>query len=214
MDYHFSPGTLIFLTPIDFTSIKYEGEDITILNISLSQSWISDRIVNDISSYAIIHNYPPHLCEQIFSELSNEREYSSTYVRFLLGCITIDAIRCAKTMNTYSGTPKDNSVISAALTYIHTHFRDDPTLITVSSHIGLSPNYLSKLFHAHIGKTFKAYVADLKLKYATTLLCQTDTAVTDICFLCGFNSFAHFLRSFKAKYGVSPTKYRQMNQLK
>jgi len=108
---------------------------------------------------------------------------------------------------------KANNIVSEMLTYIHAHFREDPTLVALSDHIGLSPNYLSKLFHSHVGKTYKAYVVELKLKYASTLLSQTDTPVTDICYLCGFNSLAHFLRAFKEKFGVSPTVYRKENLL-
>ncbi len=210
-EYAVSPGTLVFLTPIDFSSLHADEGEMAILNISFSESWISDKIISDISTYSVINSYPSFLCEKIFDELKNEREYASSYIRFLLGCILIDAVRCAKSSEQASA--KSNNVVSDMLSYVHTHFRDDPSLTELSAHVGLSPNYLSKLFHANVGKTYKAYVVGLKLNYAATMLTQTDTAVTDICYLCGFNSLAHFLRVFKEKYGMSPMKYRQMHKL-
>jgi len=213
VEYAIEPGMLVFLTPVDFSSLHAAEKPIDILNISFSESWISDRIINDIAGYAVMKNYPSFNCDQIFKELQHEFEYSTTCVRFMLGCIIIDAIRSAKLTGAKKKDAKANNIVSEMLTYIHAHFREDPTLVALSDHIGLSPNYLSKLFHSHVGKTYKAYVVELKLKYASTLLSQTDTPVTDICYLCGFNSLAHFLRAFKEKFGVSPTVYRKENLL-
>ncbi len=208
-EYHFEAGSIFFMTPIDFASLIYEGEPITLINISFSESWISDRIINSISSHGFINNYPETLCSKIFEELSSGKKHSSNYVRFALGCILIDVIRSIKSSNSNAKAFKSDKIISDMLTYIHAHFREDLTLCTLSEHIGLTPNYLSKIFNSYTGTPFKSYVIDLKLKYATTLLTQTNTSVTDICYLCGFNSFAHFLRTFKNKYNMSPLKYRK-----
>ena len=209
LEYPFGPGSLFFMTPIDFASLIYEGEHITLINISFSESWISDRIINSITSHGYINNYAEILCTKIYEELSSVKKHSSQYIRFALGCILIDVIRSVKSHNADTKASKSDMVISDMLTYIHAHFREDLTLCTLSEHIGLTPNYLSKLFNSYIGVPFKSYVVDLKLKYATTLLTQTNTSVTDICYLCGFNSFAHFLRTFKGKYNMSPLKYRK-----
>jgi len=209
VEYSISPGSLFFVTPIDFASLVYAGEPITLINISFSESWISDRIVNSITSHGFIADYPEMLCAKILEELSSSQKYSSNYIRFALGCILIDVIRSVKSNNIGAKASKNDMVVSDMLTYIHAHFREDLTLLTLSEHIGLTPNYLSKIFNSYMGTTFKSYVVDLKLKYATALLTQTNTSVTDICYLCGFNSFSHFLRTFKNKYNVSPLIYRK-----
>ena len=132
------------------------------------------------------------LCTKIFDELRFGKKHSSHYVRCALACILIDVIRSVKNRDIDSKSSKSDMVISDMLTYIHAHFREDLSLSLLSEYIGLTPNYLSKIFNSYIGVPFKAYVIDLKLKYATTLLTQTNTSVTDICYLSGFNSSALF----------------------
>ena len=43
---------------------------------------------------------------------------------------------------------------------------------------------------------------------AIMLLDTSDYSVTDISFICGFESLSTFMLGFKKKYGVSPGKYR------
>lgn len=211
IEYNFSPNSLIFVTPVDFTSIKHIGEDIKIINISFSEDWISAKIINSVSSHAVVHDFDPYLCEKIHEELNSDKKFSSTNIRFLLGSVLIETIRKSTTNEAVVSHGK-NSVISDMLNFVHTHFRDNPTLSDLSEYTGLSPNYLSKIFHTHIGMTFKAYTNDLKLKYASVLLKQTDADVSDICFSCGFNTFAHFFRAFRQKYGTTPKNFRKQNE--
>lgn len=211
VEYEFSPNSLIFVTPVDFTSIKHTGEDIKIINISFSEDWISEKIINSVSNHAVVHGFDPYLCKKIHEELLCDKKFSSTNVRFLLGSVLIETMR-KNTAKEKTLSYNKNSVVSDMLTYVHSHFRDNPTLSDLSEHTGLSPNYLSKIFHSHIGMTFKAYTNELKLKYASVLLKQTDADVSDICFSCGFNTFAHFFRAFREKYGTTPKNFRKQNE--
>ncbi len=211
IEYEFSPNSLIFVTPVDFTSIKHAGEDIEIINISFSEDWISEKVINSVSNHAVVHNFYPYLCKKIHEELSSNEKFSSINVRFLLGSVLIETMRKSVTKEKTLSYSK-NSVVSDMLTFVHSHFRDNPTLSDLSEHTGLSPNYLSKIFHSHVGMTFKAYTNELKLKYASVLLKQTDADVSDVCFSCGFNTFAHFFRAFREKYGTTPKNYRKLNE--
>lgn len=211
-EYPFEEGTLFFLTPIDFASIDRISEDITLLNVSFSEYWISEKIAKQLNSHAVIKNYShPYFFENVYSELSHKKQYSSTYIKYNLNCALIDILRFVSKISEKSSDGKMMSVISDTLSYIHTHFREDPSLTEISEYIGMSPNYLSTLFHSYTGKTYKSYLIDLKLKYASALLLQTSTSVTDICYMCGFNSFAHFMRTFKSEYNTTPSRYRKDN---
>ena len=60
----------------------------------------------------------------------------------------------------------------------------------------------------HYDVTPHAYVTEKRLEYAVQLLTQTRKNVLDVALASGFNSLSNFYSIFKNSYGVSPTKYR------
>lgn len=57
------------------------------------------------------------------------------------------------------------------------------------------------------------WIREKRLKYASHLLSTTDMDVSDVCYESGFESIAHFSRTFKEFFGVSPSglKKRPVN---
>ena len=100
------------------------------------------------------------------------------------------------------------SHVQKILLYIHNNFRENITLSDIASYCSFSPHYISQLFHAATSSTLTQYITRLRLEYAKNLLFSTDYSITEICYKCGFRSFAHFLRSFKKQYNQSPARYR------
>ncbi len=75
---------------------------------------------------------------------------------------------------------------------------------------GVSPRYLQKLFE-EAGLTFSIYLRDRRLARCHADLCSSAhgaLSVSEICFRWGFNDAAHFSRSFRAKYGITPRECR------
>ncbi|MBN2417343.1 AraC family transcriptional regulator [bacterium] len=58
-------------------------------------------------------------------------------------------------------------------------------------------------------KTFTQLLNETRINHACQLLCETDLAVGQIAFECGFNTFANFYRQFKKYTGVTPGEYRK-----
>ena len=52
------------------------------------------------------------------------------------------------------------------------------------------------------------WINEKKLQKACLLLDTTDYSVTDIGFICGYESLSTFMNAFKEKFGISPGKYR------
>ncbi len=68
---------------------------------------------------------------------------------------------------------------------------------------------LSKKFKEHMGQTLVSYINDLKLAHACNQLENTSFSVLRIATDSGFESYVHFARSFKTKYGCTPSEYRK-----
>jgi transcriptional regulator GlxA family with amidase domain len=85
-----------------------------------------------------------------------------------------------------------------------------PLEITVLARlVGSSTRQIERAFLAETGLTPSAYYRALRLKYARWLLTTSDTPVHDIAFDCGFADSSHFIRHFRAQYGMAPGQLRQ-----
>ena len=85
------------------------------------------------------------------------------------------------------------------------------TLQKLAQHLGTNRQYLSNYINQIKGMTFYDYINDFRLNEAKTLLEGKGTdnqySLEDISVMSGFNSYATFLRSFKKKFGKTPSQY-------
>ncbi|MEG9860930.1 MAG: bifunctional helix-turn-helix domain-containing protein/methylated-DNA--[protein]-cysteine S-methyltransferase [Parvularculales bacterium] len=72
-----------------------------------------------------------------------------------------------------SPTSQDYDRIASAIEYIQAHYRDQPSLDDIATHIGLSPHHFQKLFSRWAGISPKAFVQSLTLNHAQRLLRDT-----------------------------------------
>lgn len=73
----------------------------------------------------------------------------------------------------------------------------------------LSYHHFSYLFKKSIGKNFKDYLLDLKIRQAEKLLLSTEKSVTEIAQDINFSTASHFITQFKKKTGITPQKFRK-----
>lgn len=59
------------------------------------------------------------------------------------------------------------------------------------------------------GLSAMEFLKDQRLKTAATLLDRNDLSVSDVAYSVGFNDLSHFSKSFKAKFGFSPSDFQQ-----
>ena len=99
----------------------------------------------------------------------------------------------------------------SAVEIINENFSEEITLKSVAAQLSISPQHLSSVFKKSIGLNFSTYLRDIRLHCASKLLVETRESITYICEACGYKNLSHFLRSFKNKFGCSPTIYRKIN---
>lgn len=105
------------------------------------------------------------------------------------------------------------SVLDRALDYIRKHYREDISLERAADHAGLNPYYLSKLFKLQTGETFIDHITRLRIDKAKELLTDEQYSLKEICYQVGYNDPNYFSRAFKRATGVTPSQYRQQNEL-
>ncbi|MCS7187889.1 MAG: AraC family transcriptional regulator [Armatimonadetes bacterium] len=73
-----------------------------------------------------------------------------------------------------------------------------------------SPTHLRRLFQKAVGMSPRQWLLERRLQRAAQLLQTTDKTIQQIADICGFESLSHFTRYFKAKFGMSPSQYRNI----
>lgn len=208
------PGDIYLLNPTDFHSVKSNNAEV--FNIMFSESLLDENLLQRILS--VEKNLVFHLenkefrnavsiISQMVDEFDNTHEYSETYIKNLLECLFIILLR----KNSFAFTATDNKVsgIRKSILFMHSHFRENPTMAETASISGFNMNYFSSLFHKVTGKTYKEYLNDLKLEYAKKLVLSGSLSISEVCFASGFNSLPNFLKTFKLRYGMSPGNMRK-----
>lgn len=76
----------------------------------------------------------------------------------------------------------------------------------------VSSRQLARLFSQALGEGPGQYHRQLRLEHARNLLRHTSLSVTEVAIAAGFDSLAHFSRSFRQRYGVPPGHERAHEQ--
>jgi AraC-like DNA-binding protein len=96
--------------------------------------------------------------------------------------------------------------------FIERHLRDtDLNARFVATGLGLSPRYTRMVFTAE-GEGIADYILRRRLEECATQLRAAPwqgRSITDTAFAWGFSSMAHFTRTFKERFTVTPTEYRR-----
>ena len=217
--YEMQPGDIYLLNPTDFHSIETEGA--VVYNIMFSEEMLDEDVLQKILSIDknIIFRLSQHelhsaefMISQMLYEFENTAIYSDSVIKNLMECLFILILRKCGLSERESEVGENDSIRKSVL-YLHSRFRDNPTLEQVASVAGLNKNYFSGLFHESTGKTYKEYLNSLKLEHAKKLVITSNIPVTEICYASGFNSLTNFLRVFKEAYSFSPTAMRK-NKMK
>lgn len=100
------------------------------------------------------------------------------------------------------------------IAYIARHYMENIRLGELADSIGLSPQYLSNLFHSETGRTISEYIAIQKLNAAQSMLKYTDKKVNEIADALGFEDAHYFSKFFKKHMNITPKEYRLIENAK
>ncbi len=83
-------------------------------------------------------------------------------------------------------------------------------LAELSERVHVHPVYLARKFKQQTGLTVGSYQLVRKLESAFAMLLKEDSSISQISLSHGFFDDAHFIRSFRARYGSSPHQFRRL----
>ena len=75
--------------------------------------------------------------------------------------------------------------------------------------LGLTPQYLSKLFKQEVGVTISDYIMSRRIQAAKNMLKFSEYTPLDIGNYLNFSSHSHFISCFRKHTGMTPRQYRE-----
>ena len=103
--------------------------------------------------------------------------------------------------------------IRKCINYIRNNTNETLTVAAAAEITGMSRTYISRLFKKTMGINMNDFINNCKIEDAKNLLEFTDKSLSEISSYLCFSSQSYFQNVFKKCTGITPNKYRKMNQL-
>ena len=144
-----------------------------------------------------------------------EMGYEDRVARYLLEMISMSYTMGVETVEEASAIAWQRR--KDVIQYIEDNLRDpDLSPASISAGLRISPRYLRTVF-APGGEKMSAYILRRRLEECARQMANLAWAahtLTEIAFSWGFNSAAHFTRTFHEKYAMPPREYRRLRLAK
>lgn len=132
------------------------------------------------------------------------------YKAELIGWVT----NLAEVLNQKFDDFNNKQKMKQAIEYIRENYNKELNMAVVSNYISMNYSLFSFAFKQYTGTNFVNYLKEIRIKKAKELLENTDLKIIEISCEVGYENEKHFMKTFKAVCGVSPSEYRKNAQLK
>lgn len=208
------PGSGFLLSPADFHEIRSTGpEPLTCLNTVVDPGLMEEQLT--AVGAAALGGFPwltddfadaEADLRRLQAEFEEPRLGSRRVTEALVACLVVElARRCGVHDRRPARSAGSDDDLRAAVLFVDRHFREPIALADAAEQAHLSPNYFSERFRQYTGTPFQLYLQERRLRFARSLLAATDLSVSEVCHASGFNSFSHFGRAFRRRYGAAPS---------
>lgn len=226
--YDVSAGDIIFISSKESHSYTSGSESGDALVFGISTSFFGDsqeRIANSKFASPVLHlptgkggPYEVYYAfESIFASIIGQMENKRAGYDLFLHARILDIawtiiskldfmpVEHEQKIKQFNRNERLNDIFK----YINRNYRDPLKLETVARLCNFSPYYFARFFKESVGMPFCKYLNDYRIKQAKIYLSETESQITDISYMVGFQSIKTFNRVFKSIVGVSPTEFRR-----
>ncbi|MCL2763241.1 MAG: helix-turn-helix domain-containing protein [Treponema sp.] len=106
---------------------------------------------------------------------------------------------------------RHSSALRKAERFIWENYNKKISLKEIAAVSGLSAPYFSTVFKDEMGENFSNYLNRIRIEKASAMLKETDSSISGISAVCGFEDQSWFSKIFKKYTGLNPCTYRKNN---
>lgn len=154
----------------------------------------------------------------IVKRLLELRRYSGEEVTMLnasrgseIVCSVFHAL--AESRETFEAGSVNHVLVEKALAVVDKHLRDPFNATDLSHALSVSREHLSRVFRDELNITPHDYITRRKILGACELLKDTSLRAKEVASELGFDSHAHFTRTFKRIMQMTPTRFRAVGSV-
>ncbi len=108
-----------------------------------------------------------------------------------------------------AGVRQPTERVEALIELVHGHFGEPLSLARLGQLAGIHPSTAETAFRRVLGISVNEYLLRYRLAQALHRLADSDEAILDIAFACGFGSASRFYGVFKERTGTTPRQFRE-----
>ena len=101
---------------------------------------------------------------------------------------------------------REHAAVTRVKEWLDANSEQNVSIRSLAELAGLSPYYLVRAFHRHVGVPPHRYQTIMRVNRARTLL-RSGAALSDVTYRTGFCDQSHLTRCFKSTWGVTPGSY-------
>lgn len=115
-----------------------------------------------------------------------------------------------KSENKIYSPSKTRLRLEPAIDYIASNYTHNISMKHLAELTGVSLSHFRKIFSTVYGMSPKAYIQNIRMEKAKSLLVDSDISITETAFEVGYQNIYDFSRAFKKKEGISPLQYKNI----
>jgi len=104
----------------------------------------------------------------------------------------------------------DNSTVLKVINFIRDNYSKNITLSEAANLVGVTPEYLSKLFNEKINVNFVVFLRNFRISIAKRMILSGKYQIQEVAEQVGFKDPKYFSKVFKSVCGISPSEYRKV----
>lgn len=104
----------------------------------------------------------------------------------------------------------DNLTVLKVINYIRDNYSKNITLSEAASIVGVTPEYLSKLFNQKINVNFVVFLRNFRISIAKRMILSGKYQIQEVADHVGFKDPKYFNKVFKTVCGISPSEYKKI----
>lgn len=140
-------------------------------------------------------------------EINTSTDFKDELLSSMLKSIVISIVRQHREQQP-SGNTKGALLARKIIEFIQENYNKPIKSEDLAEHFFFNPAYLNRLFKAHTGFSIRTFIIDYRINQAIEILRTQNVSVNELAFMVGFSDLPHFIKTFKARVGKTPSQYR------
>ena len=219
---HLKHGSFVFVPPKQEHTMRFNGA-FKHLSMRLPRHYIDDVLGCFVPDQACVLDRSHNISESLRSLLllltpsakeSNTQEESEAMLNATLELIAGGLRMVARRNENIQSTLSESEqrILNRSLELIEKRCTEpDLNIDNLAAYSAVSRRTLQRIFN-RAGLSVSHAIQTERLRHAWNILRKyrkDNVSITEVAFDCGFNSVSYFNRAFRARYGVSPGKYKR-----